>query len=78
MQEAKAFLSGVVKRAEEDDPQYITLHGRSVAVVVSRTMYDSLSGNQRSLVEFMRESPLHGLDGHEFELDKTLTRDLAL
>ena len=36
MQEAKARLSEVVKRAEADGPQDITLHGRSVAVVLSR------------------------------------------
>jgi len=78
MQEAKARLSEVVKRAEEDGPQDITLHGRSVAVVVSRTMFENLTGNQRSLVEFMRESPLHDLDELEFERDKTQTRDIAL
>ena len=75
MQEAKARLSEVVKRAEEDGPQDITLHGRSVAVVVSRTMFENLTGNQRSLVEFMGESPLHVLDELEYERDKTLTRD---
>lgn len=78
MQEAKARLSEVVKRAEEDGPQDITLHGRSVAVVVSRTMFENLTGNQLSLVEFMRESPLHDLDELEFERDKTLTRDTVL
>lgn len=78
IQEANAHLSEVVKRAEEDGPQNIILHGRSVVVVVSRTMFDKLTGNQRSLVEFMRESPLHGLDELEFKLNKTLTRDLAL
>jgi len=36
MQEAKAKLSELVKRAEADGPQDITLHGRSVAVVLSR------------------------------------------
>lgn len=78
MQEAKARLSEVVKLAEDEGPQDITLHGRSVAVVVSRTMFEELTGNQRSLVEFMRKSPLHGLDELEFERDKTLTRDIAL
>ena len=45
MQEAKARLSEVVKLAESEGPQEITLHGRPVAVVLSRTEYESLSGN---------------------------------
>ena len=39
MQEAKARLSEVVKRAESEGPQDITLHGRSVAVVLSRAAF---------------------------------------
>lgn len=35
MQEAKARMSEVVKRAQTQ-PQDITLHGKSVAVVISR------------------------------------------
>ncbi len=78
MQEAKARLSEVVKRAEHDGPQDITLHGKSVAVVVSRATYERLSGNQRSLVQFMRRSPLYALENIEFERDTSLTRRTAL
>ncbi|MEO6409995.1 MAG: type II toxin-antitoxin system Phd/YefM family antitoxin [Burkholderiaceae bacterium] len=78
MQEAKARLSEVVKRAEVDGPQDITLHGRSVAVVVSRSMFERLSGQEASLVEFMQASPLAGLDEIVFERDPSWTRELAL
>ena len=54
---AKARLSEVVKLAESEGPQDITLHGRSVAVVVSRAAFEHLSGSGNSLVEFMRRSP---------------------
>lgn len=74
MQDAKAHLSEVVKRAQSRGPQEITVHGRSVAVVVSRETYDRLSGAGDSLVEFMRRSPLHGLDELEFERDGSETR----
>jgi prevent-host-death family protein len=60
MQEAKARLSEVVKRVESEGPQDITLHGQSVAVVLSRAAFERLSGNEHSLVEFMRQSPLMG------------------
>lgn len=79
MQEAKAKLSEVVKRAEAEGPQDITLHGRSVAVVVSRAAFDRLSGQQASIVDFMQQSPLAGLDDElVFERDSSLTRDVAL
>lgn len=79
MQEAKARLSELVKRAEHDGPQDITLHGRSVAVVLSRSAFERLSGQAASLVEFMQASPLAG-DGEEvvFERDASLTRALDL
>ena len=35
LQEAKARLSELVKSAEQDGPQEITVHGRAAAVVVS-------------------------------------------
>ncbi len=79
MQDAKARLSEVVKRAERDGPQDITLHGRSVAVVVSRDRFDQLSGQAASVVDFMQASPLAGLDDDlVFARDAGLTRDLDL
>jgi len=62
MQTAKARFSELVNHAAQEGPQDITLHGRSVAVVVSRKLFDQLSGNEQSLVDFMRASPLAGRD----------------
>jgi prevent-host-death family protein len=78
IQEAKARLSEVVKDAEREGPQELTLHGRPVAVVVSRAEYDRLAGTGESLVEFIRRSPLFGQDDIEFERDKSLTREVEL
>lgn len=79
MQEAKARLSEVVKRAEAEGPQDITLHGRSVAVVLSRAAFERLSRRQASLVDFMQASPLAGLDEElVFERDRSPTRDVEL
>lgn len=78
MQEAKARLSEVVKLAESEGPQDITVHGRSVAVVVSRATFERLSGSGQSLVEFMCRSPLYGLEELDFERDRSVTRDLTL
>ena len=79
MQDAKARLSEVVKLAETEGPQDITLHGRSVAVVLSRAAFERLSGQHASVVDFMQASPLAGMDDAlVFERDTSLTRDLPL
>ncbi len=78
MQTAKARFSDVVRSAKQDGPQDITVHGKSVAVVVSRDLFDRLSGNTQSLAEFMQRSPWVGLDELVLERDKSLVRDIAL
>jgi prevent-host-death family protein len=78
MQDVKARLSEVIKLAEHEGPQEITLHGRPVAVLLSRSAFEQLSGRSQSFVEFMRSSPLQGLDELEFERDQTMTRDISL
>ena len=75
MQDAKARMSELVKRAQAQ-PQDITLHGKSVAVVISRETFDRLSHTQDSLVDFMQRSPLHGVDDIVFERDQSLTREI--
>jgi len=72
MQEAKAHISELVKRVQSQ-PQNITLHGKSVAVVISREAFDKLSQAQDSLVGFMRRSPLYGADEINFERDQSVT-----
>ena len=76
MQTAKARLAEVVKHAIADGPQEITVHGRSVAVVISPELFDRLRGNQSSLVDFMQQSPLYGSDDIEFERDRSLPREV--
>ena len=76
MQDAKARMSELVKSAQEQ-PQDITVHGKSVAVVVSRQTFDRLSQAQGSLLDFMQRSPLAGDDDFVFERDPSPTRDTA-
>ena len=78
MQEAKSRLSEVVKKAERDCPQEITVHGRSVAVVLSRSDYDRLAGTGESLASFIRRSPLAGTEDIDFPRDLSLTRESSL
>jgi len=78
MQEAKAKLSEVIKDAEREGPQEITLHGKPVAVVLSREDYERLTGTGESLVDFMRRSPLYGVEEVNLERDRSLTREVEL
>ena len=77
MQEAKVHLSELIQRAGQLGPQEITIHGRAVAVVLSREAFDRLAGASGSLVDFMRQSPLYGMDDIVFERDTGLTREIS-
>jgi antitoxin Phd len=70
LQDAKNRLSELVRKAREEGPQVITLHGRDAVVVVSANDYGKLSRPRDSLVDFFRKSPLVGV-----ELDLVRSRD---
>lgn len=61
MHKAKARWSELVESAQ-GQPQDITVHGKSVAVIMSRATFDRLSQAQETLVGFMQRSPLFGAD----------------
>jgi prevent-host-death family protein len=62
LQEAKARFSQLVKSARLEGPQEITVHGKSTAVLLSAEDYQRLTGPKLSFIEFMRRSPLVGVD----------------
>lgn len=78
IQEAKTHLSELVRDTERAGPQAITWHGREVAVVLSRTEYERLTGTDQSLVEFMRRSPLFDTDDVDLRRDTSPTREVTL
>lgn len=65
VQEAKNRLSELLMRVERDGPQRITRRGEHVAVVLSETDFERLSGadaESDGLVSFLLSAPLRGLD----------------
>ena len=70
LQDAKNRFSELVRKAREEGPQVITLHGRDAVVVVSAKEYGKLSRPRGNLVDFFRKSPLVGV-----EFDLTRSRD---
>ena len=62
LQDAKNRLSELVRKAREDGPQVITLRGRDAVVVVSANEFGKLSRPRGTLIDFLRKSPLAGVN----------------
>jgi prevent-host-death family protein len=73
LQEAKARLSEVIKKASKEGPQTITMRGEPTAVVISKDEYKRLKHPRENFVEFMKKSPLYGMD-LDLKREQTLTR----
>ena len=69
LQEAKNKFSQVVRQAQQGKPQYITVHGKPTAVIVSIEDYQKLNRPQTSLSEALMLPLL------EDELDRSRDRD---
>ena len=77
LQEAKSKFSDVVKRAQSEGPQGITVRGEPVAVLVSRADYARLAQPKPRFAEFMQRSPMVGID-LDTSRQADLTREIAL
>jgi prevent-host-death family protein len=77
LQEAKAHLSEVVRRSIQQGPQMLTVRGKEEAVLLSKQDYERLVGVKPNLFDFMRQSPLKGLE-LDLERDPSPLRDLDL
>jgi len=75
LQEAKNKLSELVERATRDGPQRITKRGKQAAVLLSTSDYERLKRGGSDLVEFLRRSPLGGI---ELDRAKDLPWDVKL
>ena len=77
VQDAKARFSEVVKKAENEGPQIISVRGKPAVVIISQDEYLALITSQESLVDFFQHSPLAGVR-LTIKRDKSLTRDTEL
>ena len=53
LQDAKNRFSELVKKARDDGPQTVTVHGQRAAVVVSALEFDALIKPRMSFVDFL-------------------------
>lgn len=77
LQEAKGKFSELVKNAQVQGPQNITLHGEPVAVLMSRRDYLKLIHPKPGFVEMLRASPLVG-SGVDMTREQTTIRKIKL
>ncbi len=77
LQQAKARLSELVRRATSEGPQGISVRGTPSAVVLSKEDYERLAAPCPPLAQFLRSSPLAGAD-LELERDRSPDRNIDL
>lgn len=79
LQDAKAHLSDVVRRASSDGPQHVTVHGKEAAVILSEDAYRRLSGGLTgaALVAAFQACPYKEVD-FELEPVRSPVRDVVL
>ena len=64
LEDAKARLSELVRKARNEGPQRVTVRGRDAVVVVASDQFDTLQAHaaRRSLRELLANSPLRDLE----------------
>jgi prevent-host-death family protein len=64
LQDAKARFSELVRRAQQEGPQHVSVHGRDSVVVLSEEDFQKLKGERsgRLLVELLATSPLKDVE----------------
>src|SRR5687767_13067611 len=79
LQDAKARFSEVVRRAKEEGPQHVTVHGREEVVIVGADDFRRLSGERsgEALVDALQMSP-HRATSIEPPRSRMRVRDVEL
>lgn len=79
LQDAKARFSEVVRQAQAQGPQHISVRGEPAVVVMSQRDYLKLreKSGKPGLVELMRASPWAGVD-LDIERDPSPVRDESI
>ena len=64
LEDAKARLSELVRKARSEGPQRVTVRGRDAVVVLDSNQFDTLQAHaaRRSLRELLANSPLRDLE----------------
>lgn len=74
---AKARFSELIDKARSDGPQTVTRNGKPAVVMVSSEEWERRTARKDNLFDFLRNSPLRGLDLDLERIDEQ-PRDLDL
>lgn len=77
LQDAKNRFSELVEKAIATGPQTVTKRGVEAVVVLSFDEYKKLTKPKSSLIDFIKNSPLQGVE-LDLERDKDLPREVEL
>lgn len=58
LQDAKARFSELVRRAQQNGPQHVSVRGEPAIVVISEREFAKLTSRRRSLVDHILKGPL--------------------
>jgi antitoxin Phd len=77
LEDAKARFSELVRIANSNGPQHVTVRGKDSAVIISARDYNRLknAGKRQPLVDFLQGL---GLDGLKLDRDNDRGRDIEL
>ncbi|MGI9292819.1 MAG: type II toxin-antitoxin system Phd/YefM family antitoxin [Pseudomonadales bacterium] len=78
LQEAKNKLSQLVKKADKGIPQFITVHGKQAAVILSAQAYKKLVRPSSTLSSALLMPILNEHDKELFERNQDVGRDIEL
>ncbi len=77
LQDAKARLSELIRLANSDGPQGISVRGQNEVIVISAVAYAALTQPKMNFFSFMQQSPLKNLD-LKIVRDKSTDRDINI
>ena len=79
LQDAKARFSEVVRLAQTEGPQHITVHGKQAVVMLSEAEFQHLKGAHtgQALVDLLAKSPLRDVEIEHASV-KGAVRDVEL
>ena len=76
LQEAKNKFSSLVESAQKEGPQVVTKHGKEAVVVISADDYRKLTRPKTNLHQFLKKSPLAGIN-LDISRGKNAPRDVS-
>ncbi|WP_051929246.1 type II toxin-antitoxin system prevent-host-death family antitoxin [Thermopetrobacter sp. TC1] len=77
LEDARQLFGELIEKARSQGPQHVMIDGKEAVVVISEEEYKRLSKDKPNFVEFLRSSPLRGVE-LEIDRDNSSMREVEL